>query len=145
MSVQYDSQGIWSLHITSAYINCLQNTGCWKWVFVILIILVFHLNLNFVVFVILIVSIFQFKLTFVESLMTKYHFLRWTFEFLPNFQCFSKFKDVITLGSKVPWNIYQHLRESAFSLLIISRLKKYATFFPQVCAACTYEYLIIAN
>ena len=101
MSVQYDSQGIWSLHIASAYINCLQNTGCWKWVFVILIILVFHLNLNFVVFVILIVSIFQFKLTFVESLMTKYHFLRWTFEFLPNFQCFSKFKDVITLGSKV--------------------------------------------
>ena len=99
MSVQYDSQGIWSLHITSAYINCLQNTGCWKWVFVILIISVFHLNLTFVVFVILIVSIFQFKLTFVESLMTKYHFLTWTFEFLPNFQCFSKFKDVITLGS----------------------------------------------
>ena len=82
--VQYASKGIWSLQIKSACIACLQNTGCWKWVFVILII-----------------SIFHFNLTFFKSLTKKYKFLRWTFKVFLNFQCFSKFEDVIIFDSEV--------------------------------------------
>ena len=63
----------------------------------------------------------------------KDNFLRWIFKFPLNFYCFSKFKYVTTLESKMAAlsNIYQNLRKNAFSLLTISRLNKYDIFFPR--------------
>ena len=48
-----------------------------------------------------------------------------------NFYCFSKFKDVMTLYSKV----------AALKL----KIEEICHIFPKICAVCTYRYLIIAN